>query len=1126
MPSQSKHLIIGLGGSGLTMVRALRCILSEELLSDSVFGPFYKPDDKEHPYQINGNDLKISYLEVDSSTADLVDPFDGCYPVSGPSLLLGQANQLDISSGGKKGAEQKRPTGASYFLSKAPFFEQKVGELVKSIGGAQGCSIHICAGLAGGTGSGSIVDAVCRIRKMYPHNSQNASPVKIHLYLYLPIAGFGVGAQKQYAPNGYAALAELSSLNTRQWTPIDKTPGNYKPYVFSLSEDEHQVLPPVFSSCYLFNKNDNAKSGGCCSPMRDQMGQLFGYFLYEKLFVWPHAEAGAATLINNLKRADANENLADSAFEYSYDMDKDAIKKLAIVNGKFSEPYELRLKQEYAIHANNFQTVGLKRLVVPMLEIKNHYAAVLANEGLLQMRYNLSTPNNGYQDPEARLDTPEKKQAYQNDLHKKESEIKLGISGKKLTIWNLNDDGVISCQAEMLANDPVEKISVNWTRYIGGRYQLLCNNNDRKKHWCDDLKDAADKYYEAGYHRIPGQTTAEGVDEYYKSQESQIGDRVNAHIDKWVREQFIKRLFTEADTADERCSLLDMHLTVKALHGVITDKNGSIDKIESNIAQLEKKIPLLNAEAEKQRKNFNELGLISGLIHRETCFQQYRDALSKLCIAKTQKQAYLYAREYLSQLAEKTAELKESTEAILNSFDQTLRGVFKPGTTTLEKEGIQTIIRNNCPLGHDLDASLASDICVKVYDPKTIEKNDKELRGNPKYAKTYLSVIRRAIRETLLEGDKELDSISLTDLHNYFQSTGFRQILMDSCRELIDSSQDFAFTRVFNINKEIQNNFKGRAQQTLGDTINAKSQCPLELSGPETTAQPESNEKLTDNHEQTKVAFIPSKEALLVKDLHDRLEHHLQKENIASLGSETEILVTRIDNAYPPRAFTRVHELYGAYRQLREDPNATGVFTDPGNEPFEQFFPSREEIVTLYRGMPKEYVSEFGDITDTVPHHGSLLKRYLLGHVRCKEAGSERIMSWCTLTSDTPFTAKEEDKKWRVLMPKKNDCFLVEDYLESVLNSITKALTPQNKSDYDRFTLLHLYREMKQTEKAWQEIVNPSYLSDKILEMRGECLARLDALADAVKSRYNDMSREYVHIVTLQKYYGEQLGRK
>ncbi len=1118
MSISSKNLIIGIGGSGLTMVRALRCILSQEMLYDSVNGPFYKPDNKEQRCQIKGEDIKLCYLEIDSNDDDLTGAFEGCNPISGQSLLLGESYQFNISHGGQKGAEQKRPTGAQYFLSKAPHFEKKVSELVNEIGGAQGCNIHICAGLAGGTGSGSIVDAVCRIRQMYPHHAESPSPVQIYLYLYLPIAGFGQGALAQYAPNGYAALAELSSLNTRQWTPIDKTPGKFRPYVFDASQNEGKVLPPVFSSCYLFNKNDDTKGGGSRSPMKDQMSQLFGYFLYEKLFVWPNAEDKATALLERLKSADENENLLAYQFEYSYDLDAERIRK----DAHGDEELEDRMKQAYAIHSNRFQTVGLKRLVVPMLEIKNHYAAVLANEGLLQMRYNIPTTNNGYQDPEANLDTPEKKKAYQDELHKRESEIKLGISGKKLTIWDLNDDGVITCQKEILANDPVEKISMNWAKYIGSRYTLISNIKDKKRSWCDELKTAAEKYYEAGFHKIPGLSSAEGVEEYYKAQESQINDRVNAHLAKWVREQFVKRLFSEAESADERCSLLDMHLTVNAIHGVITDKNGSIERVENSIAQLEKRIPLLAAEGEKLRKNFNELGWISGMLHREATFQQYRDAISKLYVAMTQKQAYLYARTYLSTLAEHTAKLKEATSAILLSFDHTLRGVFKQGTTTLVKEGIQSIIRNNCPLDHDLETALQRDICVKVYDPETIEKNDKELRTNPKYAKNYLSVIRRTIRETLLTGGKELEDVTLTDLQNYFQGTGFRTILMDACREIVDTAQDFGFTRVFNINKEIQKKFSGTAQHGLGDTINNRSQCPMVLSIPETMAQHQSNTILSENRQQTRAAFIPEKDSLLVSDLHNKLEGHMGKGNIANLGSETEILLTRIDNAYPPRAFSRVHELYDSYCNLRKNPNATGVFTNPEHEPFPQFYPSKDEIITLYRGTSKDYITEFSDITDNA--YGSLLKRYLLGHVTNKEAGAEKIMSWCTLTSDTPLTAKESDMKWRKMLEKRNDCFFIEDYLEAVRATVEKALSPKQREN-DRFTLLHLYREMKQTEQAWQEIVNPSYVSDKTLEARAACLARLDAVAEAVKARYNDMSREYEHIVTIQKWYGEQLGR-
>ncbi len=47
-------------------------------------------------------------------------------------------------------------------------------------------TFHICAGLAGGTGSGSIIDAIAQIRKEYMPQVGLGDKYKVNLYLYIP----------------------------------------------------------------------------------------------------------------------------------------------------------------------------------------------------------------------------------------------------------------------------------------------------------------------------------------------------------------------------------------------------------------------------------------------------------------------------------------------------------------------------------------------------------------------------------------------------------------------------------------------------------------------------------------------------------------------------------------------------------------------------------------------------------------------------------------------------------------------------------------------------------------------------------------------------------------------------
>lgn len=67
-------------------------------------------------------------------------------------------------------------------------FEQVIRGAVQRIQQASGnedITFHICAGLAGGTGSGSIIDAIAQIRTWFPYQ-QDTHAFKIRLFLYTP----------------------------------------------------------------------------------------------------------------------------------------------------------------------------------------------------------------------------------------------------------------------------------------------------------------------------------------------------------------------------------------------------------------------------------------------------------------------------------------------------------------------------------------------------------------------------------------------------------------------------------------------------------------------------------------------------------------------------------------------------------------------------------------------------------------------------------------------------------------------------------------------------------------------------------------------------------------------------
>lgn len=189
----ANHLIIGLGGTGGKVLREMRKRIYEEFRSNDP-----------------GNNVHIDYVYVDSSPTDLNDRAG--WKVLGKSVHLGTAQKVNINGistavlqninqfPGLKSflnqndinlmlqsmgplitagiGGQRRRLGRTLIANNMSDrdnpanFEQiirtAVGRLQQDKSGDANVTFHICAGLAGGTGSGSIIDVISLIRTWYP----------------------------------------------------------------------------------------------------------------------------------------------------------------------------------------------------------------------------------------------------------------------------------------------------------------------------------------------------------------------------------------------------------------------------------------------------------------------------------------------------------------------------------------------------------------------------------------------------------------------------------------------------------------------------------------------------------------------------------------------------------------------------------------------------------------------------------------------------------------------------------------------------------------------------------------------------------------------------------------------
>jgi hypothetical protein len=223
------HLFIGLGGQGGKSLAELRKVFDQRdkdakslhetghrwdfLYIDSSrdvtnnrqnwthFGKNLRLDDSSFLYlKDDGQDLQVNALALKPDVS----------PWIGDTQLLGRFLE---GAQGIQGANQRRRLGRLLFASNADNIrhavcDQKIGELTTN--GNQ-CAIHIFASLAGGTGSGSIVDLVTMLRTRYP-NAGVDDGFPIFLYLYITDEDFQEAQVGYFHQNQYSALRDLNAL--------------------------------------------------------------------------------------------------------------------------------------------------------------------------------------------------------------------------------------------------------------------------------------------------------------------------------------------------------------------------------------------------------------------------------------------------------------------------------------------------------------------------------------------------------------------------------------------------------------------------------------------------------------------------------------------------------------------------------------------------------------------------------------------------------------------------------------------------------------------------------------------------------------------------------------------------
>ncbi len=378
----ANHLLIGLGGTGGKILREMRKRIFEQFSSNTDTG-------KTH----------LEYIYVDSDKKDLYD--DKSWNYLGQGVNLARRQKVDIHGIGAGVLDEIQLfPGINAFINKDDLKElrsdQVSGIIDAGIGGQrrrfgrilmannvtnnpdEGFSavlrdriismtqnhdgdgtitFHICAGLAGGTGSGSIIDAIAQLHKII---APMGNAFDVYLYLYVPeILVPERENQGFYHANGYAALTELNALALGKYHPVDIS-GKKDPETGKTQRLVQGGNAKPFKRAYLFS---NRNEQNMVLDKEIKLPMAVADFLYQKIV------ASETSIGNQLRRVIESENRAVAA-------EKDAAGN--------------------QIHARDFISFGIIRLQYPETEIKAYASERTAEMTLTGLLSNTWIDRRGY----------------------------------------------------------------------------------------------------------------------------------------------------------------------------------------------------------------------------------------------------------------------------------------------------------------------------------------------------------------------------------------------------------------------------------------------------------------------------------------------------------------------------------------------------------------------------------------------------------------------------------------------------------------------------------------------------------------------------------------------------------
>lgn len=479
------HILVGLGGTGGKVLKAFRKRLFQEYSSEEraklSIGYVYVDSTRE---MMQPNDITFRVLGQDASFGEsefvyvrgveLNSVFANPSGFPGLKGFIGDPEVMQKTIGSvETAAGQKRRAGRILFGSSVQNYLSTLRSQyikAKGISGKNTLNIHIFTGLAGGTGSGSIIDVLAQTRCEYPD-------AHIVLYAMIPEPTVPMGCDAgRYQANGYAALVELNALMAKKYMPYDVT-GKYERVPL-------ENVKAVVDNCILYtNENEN----GLTIDSHQQLPLVVADFLYNYVFLEQNDNTGEFIRTYSL------ENIEDWRNEFN-EKAKDGV----------VDP----------VRSKKYSSFGIKRVVIPEEEIIEYFTFSFGRQALLQLRYNNWNDDMGFRDTPANI-----------DFHSFVAEA------ENLERWRMTDKH-LTLDKSILDSD--QKKWTSFAEYWGSVIPVWAEEASRQKMPLNELEKFCSEGYEKYFRKVGVKNFFEGKTQARDEHASEICTLIEEYMyDKW-----------------------------------------------------------------------------------------------------------------------------------------------------------------------------------------------------------------------------------------------------------------------------------------------------------------------------------------------------------------------------------------------------------------------------------------------------------------------------------------------------------------------------------------------------------------------------------------------------------------